>query len=463
MQVTLFPEYFLEELEKTEGFLSQPLKVLHEFMSTASGLKLLEMIKSDQKFHGELKKASRGSLAPLERSGRPGMQAEVIFVFLVARGFLSGIYGDRSYRLLKENKAVLTALAMYGVSSFPGRSTIHENLSLLSINTLNCILEFQIQLVRKEGFDDFKKVTIDSTSVAADSAPPNTARLINYYSQKIIDILSQEKLASKRLEKHCNKILSLTFEILNCGRYKRVKQRRKALNRELLLRVDKVLNFLENNKIDKLPKTSQDALQPLYEGLYEMYFQVTKEFFPENYDGEAEQRHSISDEQAAFIKKGIKPAVFGYKFHAARSAQGFICGIVLNEQNPSDSKCFEDVVDNLCLVTKQIPGELSLDSGYCSKKNKKWAEKKGISAVSFSGGKGRRLLDDEEWVACKELRDFRATSEGLFSIMKDSYDLRRFSVRGSQKIKKLLLEKSIAYNFERMVKVALRNKKKKVA
>lgn len=130
MQFTLFPEYFLEELEKTEGFLSQPLKILHEFMSTSQGLKLLEMIKSDQRFHGELKKASRGSFAPLERSGRSVMQAEVIFIFLVARGFLSGIYGDRSYSLLKENKAVLKALAMYGVSTFPGRSTIYENLSL---------------------------------------------------------------------------------------------------------------------------------------------------------------------------------------------------------------------------------------------------------------------------------------------------------------------------------------------
>jgi len=463
MQVTLFPDYFLEELEKTEGFLSQPLKVLHEFMATSSGLQILEMIKSDQRFHGELKKATRGSLVPLERPGRPRMQAEVIFVFLVARGFLSGIYGERSYSLLKENKALLKALAIYGVSNFPGRSTIHENLSLLSTNTLNCILEFQIQLVREEGLDDFRKVTIDSTSVAADSAPSNTARLISYYSQKIIDILSKEELPIKRLKGHCDKILSLTFEILNCGRFKRVKQRRKTLNRELLNRVDKVLNFLESKRIDSLPPMSQNALQPLYEGLNEMYFQVTKEFFPENYDGEVQLRHSISDEEASFIKKGIKPAVFGYKFHMARSAQGFICGVVLNEKNPSDSKCFEGVVENVCILTGQTPDELSLDSGYCSKKNKKWAENKGINKVSFSGGKGRLLLEDEEWENCKDLRNFRATSEGLFSIMKDSYDLRRFSVRGSQKIKKLLLEKSIAYNFERMVKVAMRNKKKKAA
>ncbi len=55
---------------------------------------------------------------------------------------------------------------------------------------------------------------------------------------------------------------------------------------------------------------SLNALQPLYEGLNEMYFQVTKEFFPENYDGEVQLRHCISDEEASFIKKGIKPAVF---------------------------------------------------------------------------------------------------------------------------------------------------------
>ena len=463
MQVTLFHDYFLEELEKTEGFLSQPLKVLHEFMGTASGAKILEMIKSDQRFYGELKKSSRGSLAPLERAGRPGMQAEVIFVFLVARGFLAGTYGERSYGILKENKAVLKTLAMYGVSNFPGRSTIHENLSLLSTSTLNSIMEFQIQLVKEEGLDDFRKVTIDSTSVAADSAPPNTARIICNYSQKIINILSEEQLPIKRLKKHCDKILSLTFEILNCGRYKRVTQRRKTLNRELLNRVDKVLNFLESKNIDSSYTASQDALQPLYEGLNEMYFQVTKEFFPENYDGEVKLRHSISDEEASFIKKGIKPAVFGYKFHLARSAQGFICGVVLNEKNPSDSKCFKGVVENVCTVTDQTPNELSLDSGYCSKKNKKWAEDKGINKVSFSGGKGRLLLDDEEWENCKDLRNFRATSEGLFSIMKDSYDLRRFNVRGRQKVEKLLLEKAIAYNFERMVKVALRNKKKNAA
>lgn len=257
--------------------------------------------------------------------------------------------------------------------------------------------------------------------------------------------------------------MSLSFDILSCGRFKRIKQRRKALNRELISRVDKVLKFLETKKIDSISQEAQDAIFPLYQQLDEMYFQVTKEFFPERYQGEVEKRYSISDEQASFIKKGMKPAVFGYKFHMARSKNGFICGVILNEKNPSDSKCFEMAVENVQQIVKKTPKQVSVDSGYCSKKNKQWAQEQGIEKVSFSGGKGKKLLSDQEWIECKSLRDFRATAEGLFSIMKDCFDLRRFNVRGNNKVKKELLEKTISFNFENAARVALKQKRKMAA
>lgn len=463
MQTTLFPDYFLEELEKTEGFLSQPLKIVARFLDTDSGFAILKMIASDQKKHGETKKLRRCGSEILSRSGRSPMPAPVVFILLVARGFISGCYGKRGYGFLRENHALLRALSRYGISQFPGRSTIHENLGLLSRETLREIFCFQLAMIQNEGLDDFNTATIDSTSVAADSAAPNTARLVCYYVKKIIEVFQEEQLPKKRLIHHFDKILNLTLSILNCGRSKRIKQKRKKLNRELLSRVDKVLNFLEHKKINNISESSLDTLQPLYEGLNEMYFQITKEFFPERFDGEIQRRYSISDEQASFIKKGSKNSVFGYKFHIARSTGGFICSMVLNVKNPSDSKCFKEVVEDIQQNINQTPKELSLDSGYCSKKNRCWAEEQGISKLSFSGGKGRLLLSDDEWNEYKYLRDFRAISEGIFSILKDSFDLRRFSVRGFRSVEKLLMEKVIAFNFEQIARKLRKKRNEKAA
>ena len=389
MQLTLFPDFFREELEKTEGFLSHPLKILERFMETEPGLEILRMIESDQIYYAKLKKLKRGSSAPLCQSGCKRMPAAVVFILLVARGSSPGCYGDRGYGFLKENNSLMKALSHHGVSYFPGCSTIHENLSLLSPQTLNQILSFQTSMIQNEGLDDFDMVTIDSTAVAADSAFPNTAKLTCYYVRKIMELLKGEKLPQKRLQKHADKIINLTFSILNCGRKKRAEQKRKTLFRELLARIGKILNFLDSKKLNEISEANLDRLQPFYEGLNEMYFQITKEFFPERFDGEVKQRLSIADEQASFIKKGSKPAVFGYKFHLARSAKGFICGMLLNTGNPSDSKCFKKVVEDVGEKLDKIPKELSLDSGYCSKSNKLWAEKNGVEKLSFSGGKGK--------------------------------------------------------------------------
>ena len=57
-------------------------------------------------------------------------------------------------------------------------TTILENINLVSQKTLDLILDKQIKLIFEEGMDDFKKLTIDSTSVKANSSWPTDARIL---------------------------------------------------------------------------------------------------------------------------------------------------------------------------------------------------------------------------------------------------------------------------------------------
>jgi hypothetical protein len=62
--------------------------------------------------------------------------------------------------------------------TMPGVSTILDNLNVISQKTRELIFDRQIAWILGEGLDDFKALTIDSTSVKANSSWPNDAKIL---------------------------------------------------------------------------------------------------------------------------------------------------------------------------------------------------------------------------------------------------------------------------------------------
>jgi hypothetical protein len=109
--------------------------------------------------------------------GRPRMPAEAVYVFLMLRGFLGSLSTKQSRRFLHESMSLYGWLQSRGLT-MPGVTTILDNLNVISQKTRELIFDRQIARILGEGLDDFKALTIDSTSVKANSSWPNDAKIL---------------------------------------------------------------------------------------------------------------------------------------------------------------------------------------------------------------------------------------------------------------------------------------------
>jgi hypothetical protein len=109
--------------------------------------------------------------------GRPRMPTEAVYMFLLLRGFLGSLSTKQSRRFLRESMSVYAWLQSRGLE-MPGVSTVLDNLNVISRQTRELIFDRQIARIFGDGLDDFTKLTIDSTSVKANSSWPNDAKVL---------------------------------------------------------------------------------------------------------------------------------------------------------------------------------------------------------------------------------------------------------------------------------------------
>jgi len=162
---------------------------------------------------------------------------------------------------------------------------------------------------------------------------------------------------------------------------------------------------------------------------------------------------SISDPEAAFIKKGGREPVVGYKPQLVRSKQGFVVSLVLPPGNASDSEQFVPVIEQAIKNTGVLPDLVSADDGYSSKGARKYLLDKGVDVVNISGSKGKKIIPDDDWNSdlYKEARRNRSAVESLMSIMKGCFGLGRMFVRGLDNVRRSMFQKAVAYNFLRCI------------
>lgn len=162
---------------------------------------------------------------------------------------------------------------------------------------------------------------------------------------------------------------------------------------------------------------------------------------------------SISDPDVGFIQKGNRVPIIGYKPQLALSGNGFISGYITPEGNASDTSMFllmlEQVIDN----TSRVPSLVSVDDGYSSEKNLEDSLGLGVTTVSFSGSKGKRLTEDF-WgtTECQYARNKRSAVESLMFTMKFNHKFGQLSRRGLNNVHAEQLEKVIAYNFMHIIR-----------
>jgi len=482
---------FLETASDSEFFAF--LQEAHRLV--AGNPTILDAIDADLDLHGQRKKALRiqdaqwieaknKPLPTIDRSpttvvaeslvlsmGRPRTSAYMVYLFLAGRGFFGGFKSADATTLMLESVTLRVFLANQSLW-LPGRSTLTELVNAVSAGTREKILDAQLCEGLKEGWDDCKTLTQDSTAVKGNVLWPTDSQLMVDLVARLwrrggkLDIVGLSNFGEPQIAKVLGEISSFAREI-SLGTGSKKAHKRRCLYGKLLKKAHRAIELLTPQverttqalgELDVLPslraraarlvewmKTDLENLRKVVqccEARVLRYEKVPVE----------EKVLSVSDPDVGFIAKGDREPVIGYKPQLARSGNGFITGIIVPLGNASDSCQLLPMFEQVVKRTGVIPEIVSVDDGYSSGTNRAKLLKFGVKTVSISGSKGKKITPTADWdsEAYAVARDNRSAVESLMFTIKNGFDFGRVARRGLENVRAELLEKVLAYNFCRL-------------
>jgi len=405
--------------------------------------------------------------------GRPRLPAEVVFVFYVLQGYLGSVTDRRARDLLRESQTLHVYLQSRGLG-VPGSTTILENVNAVSVDTRSFILDAQLAMIRQDGLDDFSTAIVDSTAVAANSAWPTDGRTL-------LGLLDRAFRASQRLAdfglanvprhwvpRWLKKIQRLLFRINTASGKPHATRKRKKYYRQLLTEAEKILDHLLSpclrrdpaTEVKRLPPRRQGLLARLWAGMEDdlinacaVYDYTWARLFEDETRPANDKLLSLGDPSAAYIEKGSRQAVIGYKPQVARSGNGFVTALLVNEGNAADSTQLTPLVAQIQQRTGVPPRDLTADDGYSVAELREQLLDDGIEHVYFCGAKAKAFIPEDDWEdpAYEDARRGRSAVESLVFVLKFLFGFGRLRRRGLEAVQAELLQKTVAYNFYRIV------------
>jgi hypothetical protein len=285
----------------------------------------------------------------------------------------------------------------------PAWTTILENVNLVSQATRELIFNSQIEYVLKESLDDFKELTIDSTSVKADSSWPTDGKILNgilgrahRLGQKL-HVFGLKDFRQGWIPRWLDMMDKLEFQIcLSAGKPKS-RGKMKKHYRKLLSRGGKVADALkceldcleEGLDMATLPPSRRELLRRTLEQIRNDIGDAKRvveyagdRVFKDRKLPSTEKILSLSDGSAAYIKKGGRDPVIGYKPQLVRSENGLVTSLIVPEGNAADSiKLVPAILDSIGR-TGVIAELVSTDDGYASAKGRDELMKMGVKSLS---------------------------------------------------------------------------------
>lgn len=417
--------------------------------------------------------------------GRPRMSGYAVYLFLMLRGFLGSLTSKPARRFLRESMS-LHAFLQCRELKMPGWTTILENVNAVSNSTRELILDKQIEYVLKEEFDDFKELTIDSTSVKANSSWPTDGKMLNglvgraFHLGQRLHIFGLDDFKKGWLPRRIDEMKKLEFQIcLSAGKPKargKMKKNYRKLLRHGQKAIDSLLPQLDELeaakvKMEALPPSRRELMthvlnqirRDLADAQRVVEYSGNRVFHDENLPS-TEKVLSLSDGSAAYIKKGGRDAVIGYKPQLVRSANGFVTGLIVPQGNAADSTELEPAIRDSIRRTGVVAELVSTDDGYSSAKGRAALLEMGVKDVSISGSKGKKITDPDDWESeiYRDARRNRSAVESLMFTIKDGFEFGEVGRREIDAVRAELTEKVLAYNCCRLILMRERRKKRQL-
>lgn len=405
------------------------------------------------------------------KTGRPRVSAEEVFIFICLRGYFDSVTSEEASERMIESLSLQIYYLDKG-KKMPRPKTINENLNAISSETMEYIHKCQLEEFLKEGLDDFSYAVFDSTSVHGSSSWPTDAAVIYRLFNRIRKQSSKfEKFGLKNIsikypDKWLNELSKLLFKINNAKgtsgnpkkekvkpdykQYLRVAHKMNEFYIRHIAKIGELINSVELKPSEKL------KLLSLYEHLEDdllavsavLYYTEDRVFFGKKLPS-SEKILSLSDTTVAFIKKGSRNSVIGYKPQLGMSKNGYVSALIIEPGNGADSVYFTPLVKKHIDNTGITPALVSADDGYSSAAGRKEAHELGVKDVSFSGAVGRKILGEELWKVEKyaEARRNRSAVEALMFSLKYTVHFGRLRRRGIEAVNCEMFGKVIAYNY----------------
>ena len=405
--------------------------------------------------------------------GRPRLSAYIVYIFLMLRGYCGG-FKSNTAQVLRQESVTLTVFLGNQGHQMPGASTLNEHANHVSNATRQFILDAQIRQVLDEHLDDFKSLTIDSTAVSANTGWPTDSQLLVDLAHRFwhrgskLEHFGVTNLVDASVPDALARLTSLNLKIQFSAGKPKSQGKRKRHYAQLLQRVEKLAVIYQTHwqRVHQdmervhLPPSQYERLQRLV-GWMEKDIAHLRQVAGYCHErvmkgqtvGSTEKILSLSDATAGYIAKGQREPVIGYKPQLGRSRQGFIPSVVVPLGNAADVSQLLDVVNECVRRTGCMPEEISVDDGYACKALRQQFLDKGVSTMSISGSKGKKMTPVEDWNSPEYVtaRQERSAVESLMFTIKNGFDFGQVMRRGLEAVRAELLEKVLAYNCCRMV------------
>jgi IS5 family transposase len=402
---------------------------------------------------------------------------------MLLRGYLGEGFKARDTRSLQAESITLrTMFANMGVRQ-PRPGTLTELVNAVSIATRERVLTAQLAYALELKLDDFETMIADSTHVRGNTAWPTDSRLMVAICERLLRVgaslpeLGLSAIQVPCADKHVATMRQLDREIgLSKGKQRQDRPRRRRYAK-MITRARKVHDLLDGpitasqralDALDIAPsrkQLAQRAMSQLAADLQTLTT-VTDNCHSRVLDGESvpmrDKVLSVSDPDAAYIAKGQREAVIGYKPQIARSRTGFITSLKVPRGNAPDSQQLLDLVDDTTTRTGVKLRVVSVDDGYASAANVEALTERNVDIVAINGAKGRKLTTDEQWDSDEHThaRNVRSAVESLMYTLKQGFNFDEVARRGLDAAHAELLEKALAHNLCNLLRV--RDKKQRL-
>ncbi len=397
--------------------------------------------------------------------GRPRTPAQVVFMFMVLRGFVGGRLSDAQLYALLSDSITLRAY-LPEPDSVPAISTITSILNHeLSQATREAVNQAILQLAQAEGLDDFRTLVADSTASAANSRYPTDSGLILRLIERATGLW--QALGLQGIPAYQSWRIPRWLKALRCHSFAidqaKTRPKRRAAYRRFLATAENILNHLGRQydlhddtvqaRLRTLPPSQADSLGAAWNAILQDLAdadelrQIAHLRVIDGQEPDPDRIWSLSDPDARLIKKGGRDTVFGYRPTLVRSKSGLLTALCLDRGNTADSTLVLQVIDAHKAATGVRPSAASFDDGYANKQDARLATKQG-TLVSVSGAKGKRQTDPTDWESetYSRLRQLRPQVESDINALKQRHGWARLSRRGLDAVRASLLEGMIAYN-----------------